>query len=249
MRVNVVLLVVLASCHGALRPPAEPTPVVVLISASMEWKAVLARFTPAPPRLERSPYGALFETTLAGRSVLFLHGGYGKVAAAGSTQWAIDTFHPKLLVNLGTCGGFEGVAQVGDIIAVDETIIYDLVELMGDASETIADYSTTLPRVWPEALANKVRFAKMLSADRDLDPAAVPALKARFHGIAGDWESGAIAYTAAKNGTTVLILRSVSDVVHPQGDVLYGAPGGFEAAAAREMVRLVALLEQALPLL
>jgi adenosylhomocysteine nucleosidase len=239
----------LASCHAQPRPDGEAPRVVVLISASMEWKATSAHFDPTHPALNTSPWGEWFETRIHGSPVVLLHGGYGKVAAAGSTQWAIDRFHPDLLVNLGTCGGFEGFAQVGDVIAVDETIIYDIVELMGDASESIADYSTKLPMLWPEALRSKVRVAKMLSGDRDLDPAAIPALRARFQGIAGDWESGAIAYTAARNHTRTLILRAVTDVVHPHGDALYGQPGAFEAAAAREMERLFALLEDALPLL
>ncbi len=124
---------------------------VVIISASAEWKWVRSHFTGVGMR--RSPYGEWFETSLAGASrppVIFFHGGYGKVSAAGSTQYVIDRFRPSLLVNLGTCGGFEGSAEVGDIILVRETVIYDIIERMGDPAETLAHYSATLDIArWP----------------------------------------------------------------------------------------------------
>lgn len=41
----------------------------------------------------------------------------------------------------------------------------------------------------------------------------MPALKARFGAVAGDWESGAIAWVATRNGVRCLILRGVSDLV------------------------------------
>jgi adenosylhomocysteine nucleosidase len=51
--------------------------------------------------------------------VIFLHGGWGKVSAAASTQFAIYTWHPRIVINLGTCGGFEGEIARGEIILVD----------------------------------------------------------------------------------------------------------------------------------
>ena len=47
-------------------------------------------------------------------------------------QYVIDKYSPDLIVNLGTCGGFEGVVEQGEIILVDKTYVYDIVELMGD---------------------------------------------------------------------------------------------------------------------
>ena len=39
----------------------------------------------------------------------------------------------------------------------------------------------------------------------------------RYDAVAGDWESGAIAYVAARNGVRCLILRGVTDLVGPDG--------------------------------
>jgi adenosylhomocysteine nucleosidase len=247
--------VLAAACRSPAPAPARHDAgraggqrMVVLISASAEWKWVRSHFTGAAMR--RSPYGEWFETDLAGASgppVIFFHGGYGKVSAAGSTQYVIDRFRPSLLVNLGTCGGFEGSAKVGDIILVRETVIYDIIERMGDPAETLAHYSATLDTSrWPARLRSRVRIEKMLSADADIDPARVAELRSRG-GVAGDWESGPIAWIAHRNNMPILILRGVSDVVSKKGDVTYGNVAAFESASRDIMEALIALLAEAAP--
>lgn len=54
--------------------------------------------------------------------------------------------------------------------------------------------------------------------------------------MAGDWESGAIAWVAARNGVRCLILRGVTDLVSEEGGEAYGNPALF-TAAAREVMR------------
>jgi len=238
----------LAACHPAPpRPPATAARVVALISATAEWQALVAQFPGVP--VHDAPFGAWFTHRLGGEDVVFLHGGYGKVAAAGSTQYAIDHFRPALLVNLGTCGGFGGERAVGDIVLATETIIHDIVERMGDADEAIEDFHTRLAPVrWPARLASRVIEAPIISADGDLDPAAAPALRARYHATVADWESGAIAWVAARNHTPVVILRSVTDIVDAQGgDATYGAAEVWRRATIAAMASLVSLLDEALP--
>jgi adenosylhomocysteine nucleosidase len=46
----------------------------------------------------------------------------------------------------------------------------------------------------------------LVSGDRDLVPAEIPALRTKYAAVAGDWESGAIAHTCARNRQRVLIL-------------------------------------------
>ncbi len=81
---------------------------VVLISAAAEWDVVRNCFPDV--RHTASPYGDWFALDMEIRGnterVIFLHGGWGKVAAAGSTQYAIGCWTPRSIVNLGTCGGF-----------------------------------------------------------------------------------------------------------------------------------------------
>lgn len=250
------MAVVLAACgrgpSGPSGPSAPPAPapgprVVALISARAEWQIVKARLGRAPRR--DTPYGEWFVHRLGAEDVIFFHGGYGKVAAAGSAQYAIDRWHPALLVNLGTCGGFGGERKIGDIVLASETTIYDIVESMGDPDEAIADFRTRLDTsAWPARLAGRVTVGPIVSADRDLDPAAVGELHARFHAGVGDWESGAIAWVAAHNRIRVLVLRGVTDLVDaPGGDPTYGDAGAWERASAAVMASLIDLPGEALP--
>ncbi len=219
--------------------------VVVLISAGTEWRAVGEQFPAA--ECHSSPLGDWFQVDLPiaqqPERVTFFHGGWGKIAAAASAQYVIDRWSPTLLVNIGTCGGFEGAVEVGEILLVTRTLVYDIVEQMGDAEAAIAHYATDLDLAWlADPLPMPVRRSLLVSADRDLIAEQVPQLKATFGAIAGDWESGAIAYVAAQNGTRCLILRGVSDVVGEGGGEAYGNHELWATRTLTIMQRLVATL-------
>ena len=103
------------------------------------------------------------------RPVLFFHGGWGKIAAAASLQYVISTSSPELVVNIGTCGGFRGRVERGTIVLAERTVVYDIVEEMGDNDESIAYYSTDIDLGWlGERYPHKVTRSLMLSGDRDL---------------------------------------------------------------------------------
>lgn len=221
--------------------------VVVLISADAEWQAVGDLFPDAI--VQPSPYGAWFECLLslpgsrAPRLVIFFHGGWGKIAAAGSTQYVIDHWQPDLLVNLGTCGGFAGHVEKGEVLLVERTVVYDIIEQMGDFDEHIAHYSTTIDLSWLQApYPQPVRRTLLVSGDRDLLVEEVPQLAQRYGAVAGDWESGAIAWVAVRQGVRLLILRGVTDVVGSAGSAAYGDLDYFQRAAAEIMGRLIAAL-------
>jgi adenosylhomocysteine nucleosidase len=215
--------------------------VVVIISANAEWQAVHSLLPQAVP--ERTLFGECFDVEIDRRSVTFFQGGWGKVAAAASAQYVIDQFKPDLLVNLGTCGGFEGCIEEGIIILVEKTLIYDIVEQMTDPQEAISHYSTAidlqyLPRLTP----SPVLRGQLISADRDIVRADIPTLIEKYDAVAADWESGAIAWVAQKNHQKLLILRGVSDVVGEEGDEVYGEYELFAVRAKEMMRRLIEIL-------
>jgi adenosylhomocysteine nucleosidase len=174
---------------------------------------------------------------------LFFQGGWGKIAAAASTQYVIDRWRPELLVNLGTCGGFEGRIERGEILLVEKTVVYDISEQMGDAQQAIDHYTTNIDLSWlgePYPLA--VRRSHLVSGDRDLLAEDIPFLTARYQAVAGDWESAAIAWTARRNHTPLLILRGVTDLVGSSGSEAYGNLALFEAAAEEILHNLILAL-------
>lgn len=124
----------------------------------------------------------------------------------------MDRFKPRYLINLGTCGGVEGRIQRFDVVAVERVIVYDVYEAMGDSSQAIAHYTTDLDV--PESLPPSIIRTTLYSADRDLTPVHLRELEKMFQPRVVDWESGAIAWVARRNGIPVLILRGVTDLAN-----------------------------------
>jgi len=187
---------------------------VVLISADGEWQAVLHHTLPSIQH--PTPYGNWFSQNIVHFSVIFMHAGWGKVSTAGACQFAIDAFQPQLMVNLGTCGGLEGLAELGEILCVSETAFYDIFEGMADYAQAIEFYSSKADLSWlPEELPEHTHRARLVSADQDIQPRAYERLTQEFGAVAADWESAAFAWVAERNDIPWLILRGVSDLVSP----------------------------------
>lgn len=195
--------------------------VIAIISADAEW-AQVRQLLPGLA-VERTPFGELVIHTVGGRDITLFHGGWGKISAAATAQYVIDTYRPDLLMNLGTCGGFAGRVEVGRILLVDRTVVYDILEQMGDGAAAIEHYSTSLDLGWlPRALPHHVLRGLLVSADRDLVLQDIPMLMEKYEAVAADWESGAIAWVAKRNHMPCLILRGVSDLVGSAGGEAYG---------------------------
>jgi len=150
-----------------------PQQIIVLISSNTEWKIVKELVT-TRGEIQPSPYGEWFSAPRTdgegSEPLVFFHGGWGKIAAGASTQYVISTWKPSLVINLGTCGGFEGRIAKGDIVLVTKTVVYDLIDQMGDGESHLAKYTTALDISWltrPYPLA--VKESIMVSADKDLD--------------------------------------------------------------------------------
>lgn len=193
-------------------PLPEKSDVCVLISAGAEWRALLPHYPGAD--IQPTPYGESFKTSIGLQSVRFLHGGWGKVAAAGSTQYAIDRWQPDRVINLGTCGGFSGRVERGAVILAEKTLIYDIIEQMTDFDSAIRHYCVDFDLSWlPAEPPQPVIQGTLVSADRDILPADIPDLIRKYNASFADWESGAIAWVCNQNNLPCLILRAVSDLV------------------------------------
>ena len=215
--------------------------VVILISAIAEWNAVKPLFPDA--KIRRFPFGECFDIILQDEHISFFHSGWGKIASAGSMQYVIDKYTPDLIVNLGTCGGFEGVVRQGEMILVEKTYVYDIVELMGDL-DIVSYYASSLDLSWlAEPHPYPVRRGMIASADSDLPPGKIPFLRS-LGAIAADWESAALAWVAQQNNARLLILRGVSDMVSEEGGEAYNNIEMFNERARGVMQQLVEQLPE-----
>ncbi|TFG67415.1 MAG: hypothetical protein E4H27_09040 [Anaerolineales bacterium] len=222
--------------------------VVVLISAGTEWRLVRALYPGVEVKM--SPYGEWFTVAVPANQDAFrvcvMHVGWGKVAAAASAQYAIDTWAPDLVVNLGTCGGFQGHIARDTVILVEKTLIYDIIEQMGDPAAAIYHYTTELDLSWlQQPYPFPVHTGLLLSGDRDLVPEEVEVLYKTYGAIAGDWESGSIAWVATRNNVRCLILRWVTDLVGKDGGEAYdGTLDIFHERARYAMSALMVSLHE-----
>jgi len=213
--------------------------IIVIVSAIAEWNGVKPLFPEA--KIQRFPFGEFFHLTLDSWNLILFHSGWGKIASAGTMQYLFDNYSPDLIVNLGTCGGFEGVVKQGEIILVDQTYVYDIVELMGDL-DIATYYASSLDLSWlPEPYPHPARRGMIASADSDLPPQKIPFLKSKG-AIAADWESAALAWVAQKNNARLLILRAVSDMVSEDGGEAYDSIEIFNERAKGIMKRLIGQL-------
>ncbi len=214
----------------------------VLISSGSEWRGIRVLFPDV--RLERSPFGDWFETPLGGWPMVgFFFGGWGKISAAASAQWVVERWRPSLLANLGTCGGFEGCVQRGEVILAEGALAYDILDMMGNQQKALDFYTTPLDLSWlREPYPHPVRRAWMVSADRDLQPEDIPELSTRYGAVAADWESAAIAWVARRNALPCLILRGVSDLVGAGGGEAYADIQVYRSGAREIIARLVEAL-------
>jgi len=198
--------------------------IIVLISADAEWKVITALHEDC--EIQKSPLGDYFLTSVIvngnAKSVLFYHGGWGKISAAATTQYVIQRWNPQLIINLGTCGGFADKVNKHDIILVNKTVVYDICERAGNNEEHIKHYTTELDLAWlKEPLPHHHHKAVIVSADQDLDGKIIPELIEKYDAVAADWESAAIAYVCKKNKVKGLIVRGVSDLVDKTGSIIY----------------------------
>ena len=221
--------------------------IVVMICGSIEWDVIRDIYRDIQP--ERSPFGESFEIQMdvsdGKRRIRFFYSGGGKVDAAAGTQYAIDEFAPEVLLNLGTCGGFEGDVQVDDLLLVERTVIYDIHERMRDGMDAVRDFITDIDLSWiPPDYPTNVRLCTMATADADIAPDSIGELRSLFSAVAGDWESGSVARICSKNGVRCLILRAVSDIVSLTDGEAYGNVSLYVSRTESIMKRLVESLPE-----
>jgi len=210
--------------------------VVVVVSANAEWEAIKPLFSQA--EIQQYLYGESFQAAIHETGVLFFHTGWGKTASAAALQHILDIHKPDLVINLGTCGGFKGVVERGEVILIERTFIYDIVEMM-DTADVTDYYASVLDLSWlAEPYPYPVRRGLVASADRDLLPNKIPLLRSKGV-IAADWESASLAWVAHKNNARLLILRAVSDIVSEEGGEVYDQIEVFNERAKEIMKQLV----------
>lgn len=190
------------------------------------------------------------EGSLAGKPVVVVRCGIGKVNAAICTQILADEFHVDAIVNTGIAGSLKNEINIGDIVLSEDTVQHDM-----DATGFGYEYGV-IPRMETSvfkgderllALAREcceqvnpeigVFVGRVVSGDQFIsDKRKKDWISEHFHGYCTEMEGAAIAQTAYLNQIPFLIIRAISDKADNSAQMDYNE---FERQAIRHSVRLM----------
>lgn len=166
---------------------------------------------------EASVNGYAFYTgAMAGREVVAMKCGIGKVNAAIGALTMIENFHPQIVINSGVAGGTGQGAGILDIVLASEIAYHDV--WCGPGTEW--GEAAGCPRFFPcpidakqaaEALGAKAGLIASgdIFVSREEDVERILALYPQAQAV--DMESAAIAQACWIKGTPMIALRVVSD--------------------------------------
>ena len=160
--------------------------------------------------------------TLAGREIVAVQTGVGKVLAALVTQHLIDEYSPSAIIMTGIAGSVNPEIRRGDILVGRDCMQHDMdATLFGFKRGQIpyTDYRIidSDPALVETALAyggEKIRSGRILTGDQFISKAGTSEfayLTEELGGDAVEMEGAAAGLTAKVNGIPFLLVRVISD--------------------------------------
>ena len=240
-------------------------PLAIVSAMREELGALLAHLESS--RVERAAGRDFHRGRLAGREVVLVLSGIGKVAAAATAALLIDRVQARSLLLTGVAGGLGPGVAVGDVVVASALLQHDLdasplfprweVPLTGRSRfATDAALRATLVRACEQVLAQphaglaslglhapRSHLGLVVSGDRFVSSAAESAaLRAALpDALAVEMEGAALAQVCADFACPLAVLRTVSDRADDTAHVDFGRFVAEVAAAYSRDVVLAAL--------
>jgi nucleoside phosphorylase len=186
----------------------------IQICSELEWESTKSILKIGPDQLRNYPCGKYFNYRVGKHGSIIYHSGATKTRAAAACQFAIDTWYPDAVINLGTCAGVLKNVRKLDIILAKNTFQYDVIQGFGTSSIRFKKSLKTDVKIsWIDlrGISDRVHIGTVASADQDLDYRHRKLLQNRKV-LAADWESASIAKICELNNIECLILRGISDI-------------------------------------
>ena len=175
-----------------------------------------------------------YEGELAGKRMVLVLSGIGKVNAAVSTSWVIHQFAPDCVINTGSAGGLGKGLKVGDVV-IGETVAHHDVDVT--AFGYVWGQVPQLPAVFTSD-SNLIRQAEkavqvfegaavtqglIVSGDRFVHSSeGVAEIRSHFPEVkAVEMEAAAIAQTCHQLEVPFVIIRAVSDSADEKADISF----------------------------
>ncbi|MDZ7587248.1 MAG: 5'-methylthioadenosine/S-adenosylhomocysteine nucleosidase [Patescibacteria group bacterium] len=178
------------------------------------------------------------------RKTLLLRSGVGKTSAAMATQFLIDRFQPKMIINLGVAGALNREMKQGTVLVADSCQEWDV--------DLSAIYLQALAPIFPASaielspilsvLASSVSSGRIITGDAFVaNQGQRETLAKKFMAVAVDMESAAIAKVATANGIPFFVIKGISDHANTQATV--DLEKNLKSATAASFRILQAILE------
>lgn len=174
--------------------------------------------------------------TLAGKNVVLVQSGIGKVASAVATTLMICQFKPDCIINTGSAGGFDPELNVGDVVIstevrhhdVDVTAFgYEIGQVPQMPAAFVAHPALIAAAEQSIAALGFCKTKKGLIATGDsfmCDPARIALTRQQFPAmLAVEMEGAAIAQSCHMLNTPFVVIRSLSDIAGKE------SPESFDA--------------------
>jgi len=196
---------------------------------------------------ERQAAGMTFRTgTLAGKSVVLLQCGIGKVNAGIGAALMVELYHPKAVLNTGSAGGLLASQTFGDTVVSTAVVHHDVdVTAFGYAPGQVPG----LPAAFPSdpalvALADRclegVPHTTGVIGSGDVfvhDPLVIARIQGKFPDLcAVEMEAAAIAQACFLSSTPFVVVRALSDIAGKESPVAFAE---FLPLASQNSSRLV----------
>ena len=177
-----------------------------------------------------------FKGTIAGKNVVVVKSGIGKVNAGICTQILVDDYNVDAVVNTGVAGSLNNDINICDIVISKECLEHDMdVTPLGYGKGVIPDMETSVFT----ADRHLIEVAKKAVALAELDVNIVEGKVVsgdQFNGDCAEMEGASIAHTAWLNKVPFLVIRAISDKADGGAEMDYPT---FEKKAAENSIKLM----------
>ena len=226
------------------------------IIGAMEVEIAILKEKMEDVRIIKKASMEFYEGTLAGRKVVVVRSGIGKVNAGICAQILVDVFSVDAIINTGIAGSLNKDINIGDIVLSTDVVQHDM-DATGfgyrkgqipqmpvfffNADEKLRRLAAEVCKeVNPDIQVFEGRIASgdQFVCDQDVKNGIV----AEFSAYATEMEGAAIGQAADLNEVPFLIIRAISDKADGSAQMDYSE---FEKAAVEHSVKLtLSMLEK-----
>ena len=223
---------------------------VIGIIGAMDEEVSRLKVNMQVKKVEKKACMEFFEGDLAGKDVVIVRSGIGKVNAGICTQILVDDFGVDAVINTGVAGSLRNEINIGDIVLSTDALQHDMdatgfgyepgvIPRMEDSVFVADEKLRSLAKEVNESVNTEIATfeGRVVSGDQFIsDHDKKEQLVNTFQGYCTEMEGAAIAQVCYLNQIPFLIIRAISDKADNSATMDYGE---FEVKAIEHTVKLL----------